>query len=138
MNVKTPKTLIDVLKHLYKLADDFPYSQLALCLDQKNLFDLLRVFGGQSLYIPTVDEFTSLIQFCIVEEVGSYAEAAEINKEALRGFSETKYNRILEQLRGRAEKDEDQDSNYLGETGGDNRKSRKKRRKCRDKEPVGG
>lgn len=134
MNIKTPKTLIDVLKHLYKLADDFPYSQLALCLDQKNLFDLLRVFGGQSLYIPTVDEFTSLIQFCIVEEVGSYSEAVEINKEALRGFSETKYNRILEQLRGRAEKDEDQDPNHLGETGEDNRRSRKKRRKRRDKE----
>lgn len=137
MNIKTPKTLIDVLKHLYKLADDFPYSQLALCLDQKNLFDLFRVFGGQSLYIPTVDEFTSLIQFCIVEEVGSYAEAVEINKEALRGFSETKYNRILEQLRGRAEKDEDQDSNYLGEAGEDNRRSRKKRRKRGDKESDG-
>ena len=138
MNIKTPKTLIDVLKHLYKLADDFPYSQLALCLEQKNLFDLFRVFGGQSLYIPTVDEFTSLIQFCIVEEVGSYAEAVEINKEALRGFSETKYNRILEQLRGRAEKDEDQDSNYGREVGEDNRKSCKKRRKRRNKESEGG
>lgn len=138
MTIKTPKTLIDVLKHLYKLADDFPYSQLALCLDQKNLFDLLRVFGGQSLYIPTVDEFTSLIQFCIVEEVGSYAEAVKINKEALCGFSETKYNRILEQLRGRAEKDEDQDSNYGREVGENNRESRKKRRKRRDKESEGG
>lgn len=138
MTIKTPKTLIDVLKHLYKLADDFPYSQLALCLDQKNLFDLLRVFGGQSLYIPTVDEFTSLIQFCIVEEVGSYAEAVKINKEALCGFSETKYNRILEQLRGRAEKDEDQDSNYGREVGEDNRKSCKKRRKRRNKESEGG
>lgn len=138
MTIKTPKTLIDVLKHLYKLADDFPYSQLALCLDQKNLFDLLRVFGGQSLYIPTVDEFTSLIQFCIVEEVGSYAEAVKINKEALCGFSETKYNRILEQLRGRAEKDEDQDSDYGREVGENNRESRKKRRKRRDKESEGG
>lgn len=138
MTIKTPKTLIDVLKHLYKLADDFPYSQLALCLDQKNLFDLLRVFGGQSLYIPTVDEFTSLIQFCIVEEVGSYAEAVKINKEALCGFSETKYNRILEQLRGRAEKDEDQDSNYGREVEEDNRKSCKKRRKRRNKESEGG
>lgn len=138
MTIKTPKTLIDVLKHLYKLADDFPYSQLALCLDQKNLFDLLRVFGGQSLYIPTVDEFTSLIQFCIVEEVGSYAEAVKINKEALCGFSETKYNRILEQLRGRAERDEDQDSNYGREVGEDNRKSCKKRRKHRNKESEGG
>ena len=138
MNIKTPKTLIDVLKHLYKLADDFPYSQLALCLDQKNLFDLLRVFGGQSLYIPTVDEFTSLIQFCIVEEVGSYAEAVKINKEALCGFSETKYNRILEQLRGRAEKDEDQDSNYSREVRENNRESRQKRRKRRNKESEGG
>ena len=98
-----PKTLIDVLKHLYKLADDFPYSQLALCLDQKNLFDLLRVFGGQKLYIPTVEEFTQLVQFCLVEEIGDYKEAIAINPEVLDGFTEAKYKRISNKLYTRVE-----------------------------------
>lgn len=98
MNSKTPKTLIDVLKHLYKLADDFPYSQLALCLDTKNLFDLIRVFGGQRLYIPTLQEFISLIQFCIVEEIGDYKTAVSANKEVLDGFSEAKYNKMFDRI----------------------------------------
>lgn len=98
-----PKTLIDVLKHLYKLADDFPYSQLALCLDQNNLFDLLRVFGGQKLYIPTVEEFTQLVQFCLVEEIGDYKEAIAINPEVLDGFTEAKYKRISNKLYTRVE-----------------------------------
>ena len=98
MNYKTPKTLIDVLKHLYKLADDFPYTQLALCLDQKNLFDLLRVFGGQKLYIPTIEEFTQLVQFCLVEEIGDYKEAIAINPEVLNGFTEAKYKRIFNKV----------------------------------------
>lgn len=93
-----PKTLMDILKHLYKIADDFPYSQLALCLDQNNLFDLLRVFGGQTLYIPTVNEFTQLIQFCIVEEVGSYEDAMAINSEVLNGFTIAKYQRIYDKV----------------------------------------
>lgn len=93
-----PKTLMDILKHLYKIADDFPYSQLALCLDQNNLFDLLRVFGGQTLYIPTVDEFTQLIQFCIVEEVGNYKDAMAINSEVLNGFTIAKYQRIYDKV----------------------------------------
>ena len=103
MNYKMPKTLIDVLKHLYKLADDFPYSQLALCLDQNNLFDLLRVFGGQKLYIPTVEEFTQLVQFCLVEEIGDYKEAIAINPEVLDGFTEAKYKRISNKLYTRVE-----------------------------------
>lgn len=98
MNYKMPKTLMDILKHLYKIADDFPYSQLALCLDQNNLFDLLRVFGGQTLYIPTVNEFTQLIQFCIVEEVGSYEDAMAINSEVLNGFTIAKYQRIYDKV----------------------------------------
>lgn len=93
-----PKTLMDILKHLYKIADDFPYSQLALCLDQNNLFDLLRVFGGQTLYIPTVNEFTQLIQFCIVEEVGNYEDAMAINSEVLNGFTIAKYQRIYDKV----------------------------------------
>lgn len=98
MNYKMPKTLMDILKHLYKIADDFPYSQLALCLDQNNLFDLLRVFGGQTLYIPTVNEFTQLIQFCIVEEVGNYEDAMAINSEVLNGFTIAKYQRIYDKV----------------------------------------
>lgn len=98
MNYKMPKTLMDILKHLYKIADDFPYSQLALCLDQNNLFDLLRVFGGQTLYIPTVNEFTQLVQFCIVEEVGSYEDAMAINSEVLNGFTIAKYQRIYDKV----------------------------------------
>ena len=98
-----PKTLIDVLKHLYKLADDFPYTQLALCLDQKNFFDLMRVFGGQKLYIPTSEEFIQLLQFCIVEEVGEYSKAITINPEVLDGFTEAKYKRIFNKLYNKSE-----------------------------------
>lgn len=97
---KAPKTLINVLSHLYKISDDFPYSQLALCLDTKNLFDLLRVFGGQNLYIPTTKEFIQLIQFCIVEEIGDFESAVAINSEVLNGFTKTKYNRMLNKLCG--------------------------------------
>lgn len=117
MTSNAPKTLIDVLKHLYKMADDFPYTQLALCLDPKNLFDLLRVFGGQRLYIPTVNEFTRLIQFCIVDEIGNYAEAAAANKEVLRGFSEKSYNRMLDQIRKGTLRTKDKKGNNRGKTG---------------------
>ena len=92
------KTLIDVLKHLYKIADDFPYSQLALCLDEKNFFDLIRVFGGTKLYIPTIEEFTRLVQFCLVEEIGNYKEAVAANPEVLDGFTERRYKRILDRI----------------------------------------
>ena len=96
MKPKMQKTLIDVLKHLYKLADDFPYSQLALVMDQDNLFSLMRVFGGQRLYIPTIDEFTRLLQFCLVEEIGSYEEALSINPEVLNGFTKSRYDRLAD------------------------------------------
>ena len=96
-----PKTLINVLKKLYKISDDFPYSQLSLVLDQRNLFDLMRVFGGTTLYIPTVKEFTQLIQLCIVEELGDYKTAIATNPEVLNGFTETKYNRLANKLFGR-------------------------------------
>lgn len=103
MNYKMPKTLIDVLKHLYKLADDFPYTQLALCLDQKNFFDLLRVFGGQKLYIPTTEEFIRLVQFCLVEEIGDYTEAVAANPEVLDGFTESQYKRLFNKVYNGAE-----------------------------------
>ena len=95
---KMPKTLIDVLKHLYKVADDFPYSLLALVMDQRTLFDFIRVFGGQTLYIPTLKEFTQLVQFCIVEEVGDYDTAVATNKEVLSGFTKARYNRLSERI----------------------------------------
>lgn len=99
MNPKCHKTLIDVLKHLYKLADDFPYSQLALALDPQSLFDLMRIFGGQSLYIPTVPEFLELVQYCLVEEIGSYEDAISIEGEILNGFTKSKYDLISKKLR---------------------------------------
>jgi hypothetical protein len=98
---KIPKTLINVLKNLYKISDDFPYSQLGLVLDQKNLFDLLRVFGGTTLYIPTVKEFTQLLQFCIVEEFGDFETAFSTNSEVLNGFTEIKYHRLANKIYGR-------------------------------------
>lgn len=95
---KMPKTLLDVMKHLYKIKDDFPYTQLSLCLDQKSFFDLMRVFGGQSLYIPTIEEFTRLVQFCLVDEVGDYKQAFALNGEVLDGLTETRYRRMFENI----------------------------------------
>lgn len=117
---KTPKTLINVLKRLYKLSDDFPYSQLSLVLDQKNLFDLMRVFGGSTLYIPTVKEFTQLLQFCIVEEFESYEIALATNPEVLNGFTKTKYNKLANKLLGRPIPAKDQEPDTEGEPGPDN------------------
>lgn len=106
-----PKTLIDVLKHLYKLADDFPYTQLALCLDQKNFFDLIRVFGGQTLYIPTTEEFIQLVQFCLVEEIGDYTEAVAANPEVLSGFTECKYKKLFDRIHNYSEDRERENRN---------------------------
>jgi hypothetical protein len=112
-----PKTLINVLKKLYKLSDDFPYSQLSLVLDQKSLFDLMRVFGGTSLYIPTVKEFTQLIQFCIVEEFGDYETAVATNSEVLNGFTETKYHKLANKLFGRPIPESGKKRSNKGESG---------------------
>lgn len=98
MNSKMPKTLLDVMKHLYKMKDDFPYTQLSLCLDQKSFFDLMRVFGGQNLYIPTTEEFIRLLQFCIVDEIGDYEQAYALNQEVLSGLTETRYRRMFENI----------------------------------------
>lgn len=125
MDPKAPKTLIDVLKHLYKLADKFPYSQLALCLDEKNLFDLMRVFGGKSIYIPTTQEFITLIQFCIVEEIGDYKTALSTNREVLNGFSEAKYNRIADQVYNRIKPEPKRKRNSGRKAKKGNKKSRK-------------
>lgn len=116
-----PKTLINVLKKLYKLSDDFPYSQLSLVLDQKSLFDLMRVFGGTTLYIPTVKEFTQLIQFCIVEEFEDYETAVATNSEVLNGFTETKYHRLANKLFGRPIPTKREEGGNSGEPGTDNR-----------------
>lgn len=116
MNLKAPKTLIDILKHLHKLEDDFPYSQLALCLDTKNLFDLMRVFGGQKLYIPTTTEFIRLIQFCIIEEIGDYKTAVTINSEVLRGFTERKYLKMYERIHSGVTETQKERGDSLGET----------------------
>lgn len=120
MNSKMPKTLINVLKKLYKISDDFPYSQLSLVLDQKSLFDLLRVFGGTNLYIPTVKEFTQLIQFCIVEEFEDYETAISINPEVLNGFTETKYHKLANKLFGRPIPAKRKGGDREGELGEDN------------------
>ena len=61
----------------------------------------MRVFGGTNLYIPTVKEFTQLIQFCIVEEFENYETAVATNSEVLNGFTEAKYNRLANKLFGR-------------------------------------
>ena len=61
----------------------------------------MRVFGGTTLYIPTVKEFTQLIQFCIVEEFEDYGTAVATNSEVLNGFTETKYNKLANKLLGR-------------------------------------
>jgi hypothetical protein len=115
-----PKTLINVLKKLYKVADDFPYSQLSLVLDQRSLFDLMRVFGGTTLYIPTVKEFTQLIQFCIVEEFEDYETALATNSEVLNGFTETKYHKLANKLFGRPIPTERETGSDQGELGKDN------------------
>lgn len=124
MKNKMPKTLIDVLKHMYKLGDDFPYSQLSLVMDSNTLFDLMRVFGGQRLYIPTPQEFTRLIQFCLVEEVGSYEEALKINPEALNGFTKSRYDKFADIIYKRVEKPQ--------------RKKRNSKRKTKDTDPASG
>lgn len=108
MTYKAPLTLVNVLKHLYKLKDDFPYSQLALCLDAENLFNLMRVFGGQKIYIPKTEELVQLIQFCIIEEIGDYDLAKAANSEVLRGFTKKRYNRMFEKIHNRAPETSDQ------------------------------
>ena len=117
---KMPKTLINVLKKLYKISDDFPYSQLSLVLDQKSLFDLMRVFGGTTLYIPTVKEFTQLIQFCIIEEFDSYETAVATNSEVLNGFTKTKYHKLANKLFGRPIPTEGEQRDSEGESKPDN------------------
>lgn len=118
MKSKMPKTLIDVLKHMYKLADNFPYSQLSLVMDSDSLFSLMRVFGGQELYIPTTEEFTRLLQFCLVEELGGYDKAVNISSEVLHGFTKNRYDKIANIVYNRVEEAE-------GEKRNSNRKSRK-------------
>lgn len=100
MNSKMPTTLINVLKHLYKMsyADGFAYSQLALILPPQAFFDLIRVFGGTRLYIPTKEEFNDLLLFCLVEEIGNYEVAVAANPEILNGFTKSRYEAIADQV----------------------------------------
>lgn len=131
MNNKMPKTLIDVLEHLSEINKVFPYSTLGLVLDKQNLFDLLRVFGGKTLYIPTVQEFTRLLQFCLVEEIGDYETAATISPEALNGFTKSRYDSYVDLIHNGIKPTKKKEKNRK-------RKAQRDQKKLRDKEECRG
>lgn len=93
-NTVNKDLLIQLLENLYKAKDSFPYSALAFILKPKDLFNLLSYFGGTTIEIPTIEEFTLLVQTCLVDSIGSFDDAKAANPEMLAGLSRARYERL--------------------------------------------
>ncbi len=86
--------LIEVLAKLYKAKPQYPYAALAYILKPEDLLNFLDYFGGTTIEVPTKEEFTRLVQVCLIDAVGDFDKAKAANHEMLAGLSRKQYERI--------------------------------------------
>jgi len=55
-------------------------------------------FGGTTVEVPTKEEFTRLVQACLVDAVGDYDLAKAANPEMLAGLSKARYEKLSRKL----------------------------------------
>ena len=97
-NTVNKELLIKLLENLYKATEKFPYSALAFILKPNDLLDLLSYFGGTTIEVPTKEEFTRLVQTCLVDAIGNYDLAKAANPEMLAGLSKARYEKLSKKL----------------------------------------
>lgn len=97
-NTVNKEILIKLLEKLYKSKRTYPYSALAFILKPNDLMNLLSYFGGTTIEIPTVEEFTHIVQVCLVDAIGDFDLAKSANPEILNGLSKARYDRISKEL----------------------------------------
>lgn len=90
--------LISLLEKLYKTKKTFPYAALGFILKPNDLLNFISYFGGTTLEVPTKEEFTTLVQTCLVDAIGDFDTAKAANPEILHGLSRARYDRISKKL----------------------------------------
>lgn len=90
--------LIEVLAKLYKAKSSYPYAALAYILKPDELLNFLDYFGGTTIEIPTKEDFTKLVQVCLVDAVGDFDTAKAANHDMLAGLSRKQYERISKRI----------------------------------------
>lgn len=97
-NTVNKELLIKLLEKLYKAKENYPYSVLAFILKPNDLLNLLEYFGGTTIIVPTKEEFTLLVQTCLVDAIGDYDLAKSANPEMIAGLTKVKYDKFSKKL----------------------------------------